>query len=314
VVGIRLRIVLWGLPLVLVSLFCVAQAEDKNINLQVRRWIGDLADRKFSVRQTAHENLIELGKPAFPQLEKIIKAGTAEQRYRAREIIRFVHWKSLHAGFLALSKQKDEQLDLEEAMVLISLIVDPQAEREPIKRQLDAMSRDVRAHLGKDIDPMQAEPQVVVDALVSVLKDKYKLAGALTNYDHPDNSSLDRVLQSKKGLPILLSHIAVAVADRLKVPVVGIPVPGRYMIKYDGSRAPEGHPRDDIIIDPFGNWQTLSPEEVNELIPGFDPESDLGPGARREIVIRMLRNLASDYEAVGQADKATRTLKCLDLL
>ena len=86
------------------------------------------------------------------------------------------------------------------------------------------------------------------------------------------------------------------------------------MIKYDGSRAPEGHPRDDIIIAPFGDWQKLSAEEVDELVPGFDPESDLGPGSRREIVIRMLRNLASDYEAVGQADKATRTLKCLDLL
>jgi len=313
VVGIRLRIVQWGLPVVLVSLFCVAQAEDKNVNLQVRRWIADLADRKFSVRQTAHENLIELGKPAFPQLEKIIKSGTAEQRYRAREIIRFVHWKSLHSGFLALSKQKDEQLDLEEAMWLISMIVDPQVEREPLKRQLDQMAKDVRARLGNDIDPAGAEPRVVVDALVSVLKDKYKLAGALTNYDHPDNSSLDRVLQSKKGLPILLSHIAVAVTDRLKVPVVGIPVPGRYMIKYDGSRAPEGRPRDDIIIDPFGDWQTLSAEEIDELVPGFNPESDLGPGARREIVIRMLRNLASDYEATGQPGKATETVKLLQL-
>ena len=312
-VGIRLRIVQWGLPVVIVSLFCVARAEDKNIDARVRQWIADLADRKFSVRQTAHENLIELGKPAFPQLEQILKSGTAEQRYRAREIIRFVHWKSLHTGFLALSTQKDEQLDLEEAMLLISLIVDPQVEREPIKRQLDAISRDVRARLGNDIDPARAEPQVVVDALVSMLKDKYKLAGAMTNYDHPDNSSLDRVLQSKKGLPILLSHIAVAIADRLKVPVVGIPVPGRYMIKYDGSRAPEGHPRDDIIIDPFGDWQILSAEEVDQLVPGFNPESDLGPGTRREIVIRMLRNLASDYEAVGQPGKATEAVKLLQL-
>jgi regulator of sirC expression with transglutaminase-like and TPR domain len=313
VVGIRLRIVQWGLPVVLVSLFCVAQAEDKDVNLQVRQWIADLADRKFSVRQTAHENLIELGKPAFPQLERIIKSGTAEQRYRAREIIRFVHWKSLHSGFLALARQKDEQLDLEEAMWLISLIVDPQVEREPLQKQFDLMAKDVRAHLGKDIDPVQAEPRVVVDALVSVLRDKYQLAGAHTNYDHPDNSSLDRVLQSKKGLPILLSHIAVAVADRLKVPVIGIPVPGRYMIKYDGSRAPEGHPRDDIIIDPFGDWKILSGEEVDELVPGFNPESDLAPGSRREIVIRMLRNLASDYEATGQPGKATEAVKLLQL-
>ena len=42
-------------------------------------------------------------------------------------------------------------------------------------------------------------------------------------------------------------------------------------------------------------------------------KSELGPGARREIVIRMLRNLASDYEATGQPGKATEAVKLLQL-
>ncbi|MFP6648043.1 MAG: transglutaminase family protein, partial [Pirellulaceae bacterium] len=118
-------------------------------------------------------------------------------------------------------------------------------------------------------------------------------------------------LSKKKGLPILLSHIAVSVAERLKVPIVGIPLAGRYMIKYDGARAPAGSPADDIIIDPFGDWQILTQERVRELVPSFDPESDLMPSSRHEVISRMLRNLAADFEATGQQEKAAETMKLL---
>ena len=48
------------------------------------------------------------------------------------------------------------------------------------------------------------------------------------------------MIARRKGLPILLSEIAVAVARRLELPVVGLGIPGRYMIKYEGRRAPAG--------------------------------------------------------------------------
>jgi regulator of sirC expression with transglutaminase-like and TPR domain len=311
--GIHSRFIQLGLPLLLASLISVASADDKNIDAQVRQWIIDLGDKKFVIRQAAYEQLTELGKPAFPQLKRIARSGTPEQRYRAREIIRLVEWRTLYKGFLALSKQPDDEMDLDEAMWLISLIVDSRVEREPLGRQLDDMAKRVRARLGKKVDPAKVEPRVVVDVLIAVLKDEYKLAGAFVNYNHPDNSSLDRVLSSKKGLPILLSHIAVSIADRLEIPVVGIPTAGRYMIKYDGSRAPEGSPDDDIIIDPFGNWQILTHDGVRELIPGFDPETDLVPSSRRATIVRMLRNLASDFSDVQQPEKAALTEKCLQL-
>lgn len=306
---LHLRMVLWGLPLLLASVFCLASADEKDVDARVRQWISDLGHRRFVVRQTAYEHLVKLGKPAFPQLEQIAKTGTSEQRYRAREIIRFVHWRTLHSGLVALSRQKDEELDLEEGMWLISLIVDPQVQREPLERQLDQMAKDVRARLGTQVDPARAEPGGAVDALVAVLKDKYQLAGAHSNYDHPDNSSLDRVLSKKKGLPIVLSHIAVSVANRLKLPIVGCPLPGRYMIKYDGARAADGFSKDDIIIDPFGDWKILTREGILEVIPRFDPESGLVPSSRHEVISRMLRNLAADFEATGQQEKAAETMK-----
>lgn len=311
--GIGLRIGRWGPPAFLAAVLGVAFADDRGNDPRVRQWIGDLNHKKFVVRQAAHRHLQELGKPALPQLLRIAKAGTPEQRHRAREIVRVFQWRALYTGFRELSQRPSDQMDLDDAMWLISLIVDPQVERQPLLRQLDEMAQRVRARLGKDVDPAKAKPRVVVDVLLAVLKDEYKLTGALANYDHPNNSSLDRVLSSKKGLPILLSHVAVSIADRLKVPIVGLGMPGRYMIKYDGSRAPAGFPRDDIIIDPFGGWQILTPDGVRQLIPSFIPRTHLVPSTRHDTINRMLRNLISDFQTVKQPAKAALTMKCLQL-
>ena len=311
--GLGSKIVQLGLPLLIAILACATIADDSDLDARVKQWIVDLGHKKFAVRQTAHEHLAEVGKPAFTQLEKIARSGSTEQRYRARAIIRYVNWHTLYTGFLEVSQQEDDKMDLDKAMWLMSLLVDPKVERAPLQRQLDKIAQDVRVRLGKQVDPAKAEPRIVVDALIAVLKDKYKLAGAQTNYDHPDNSSLDRVLSSKKGLPILLSHIAVSVADRLQVPIVGIPMPGRYMIKYDGARAPEGFSADDIIINPFDDWQILSQDGVRAIIPGFDPATHLVPSTRRATIDRMLRNLASDFAVLQQSDRATQAMKLLEL-
>ena len=67
---LHLRMVLWGLPLLLASVFCLASADEKDVDARVRQWISDLGHRRFVVRQTAYEHLVKLGKPAFPQLEQ----------------------------------------------------------------------------------------------------------------------------------------------------------------------------------------------------------------------------------------------------
>ncbi len=311
--GLSSKIVQLGLPLLIAMLACATIADDSDLDARVKQWIVDLGHKKFAVRQTAHEHLVEVGTPAFTQLEKIARSGSTEQRYRARAIIRYVNWHTLYTGFLEVSQQEDDKMDLDKVMWLMSLLVDPKVERAPLQRQLDKIAQDVRVRLGKQVDPAKAEPRIVVDALIAVLKDKYKLAGAQTNYDHPDNSSLDRVLSSNKGLPILLSHIAVSVADRLQIPIVGIPIPGRYMIKYDGARAPEGFSADDIIINPFDDWQILSQDGVRAIIPGFDPATHLIPSTRRATIDRMLRNLASDFAVLQQSDRATQAMKLLEL-
>ncbi len=146
--------------------------------------------------------------------------------------------------------------------------------------------------------------KISLTALIVVLRDDFKLSGNVIDYNNPNNSSLQCVLDTRQGLPILISHVAVSVAQRLEVPIVGLSIPGRYMIKYDGSRTPLGHPSEDIIIDPFGNWRIVSPADIKNMIRFFDPERHLVPSSHRDSLTRMLRNLVPDLQGAGETEKA----------
>jgi regulator of sirC expression with transglutaminase-like and TPR domain len=142
-----------------------------------------------------------------------------------------------------------------------------------------------------------------------------KFAGNTEDYSNPDNSSLEKVLATRKGLPITLSRIVVLVARRLDVPIVGVPASGRYIVKYDGSRAPVGFGKDDIYFHPFEGGKVLSREDRRMLFPSHDPDVMVPPDNNREALTRMLRNLTSHLdhnpERAAQLTRANEMLLML---
>ncbi|MFQ5732282.1 MAG: transglutaminase family protein [Planctomycetaceae bacterium] len=269
----------------------------------IRRLIRELDSDRYARRQAATTGLTNIGEPALPLLKKAIKSPSPEVRYRAKVVIHRVLYGDIAKRFAQLAAaRKDGDIDLEEGMWLIARIVDGPVKKRDLDRKLDELAAGVRkrlqSQLGKDVDPAKAPADKAIAAIRHVLFASEKFTGATERYDHPANSSLHHVLKTRKGLPILLSHVVVAVARRLKVPIVGIGISGRYMCKYDGSRAPGG-PVADVIIDPFGAGRILSAAEFRKEM-GFVP--DLKPDGHRSALDRMLRNLASDYDHVGNGE------------
>ena len=66
-----------------------------------------------------------------------------------------------------------------------------------------------------------------VEALRTVLGRREGFLGDVEDYDHPDNSMLDLVLERKRGLPILLSVLWIEVGRRVGIPIRGVGLPGR---------------------------------------------------------------------------------------
>lgn len=277
--------------------------------------IDRLAAEDFAIRKRAHEALLLLGEPAVTSLKQASKSDSPERRKRARLLLVQIRERWFTKAFTKLASQPEEEMDLEHGMYLIARFVDASVRKDEIYKTLDALVEKVRQKFGKGKKPGEQPPERVIEVLIEVLSDEFGLSGDhnLDTYDHPLNSSIHHALTKKKGLPIILSEITAAVARRLDVPVVGIPIPGRYMFKYDGSQAPKGHPKDDIIVDPHGGWGRVSFAELRHF-PLFQENVHLEPASVRLVVIRMLTNLQHDLRFVGRLEDSERVGKWVEVM
>lgn len=263
---------------------------------EIKHLIRELDSESFALRERASLRLRQMDERVVPFLEEAAVTNSPEVRMRIGAILKVTRLDPLEA-FCALP---DDKLDDELGMIFIAQILNPKVKKEDVARQLDDIAVKVRAQLadklGKDFKPTSLDPQVAVAALRKVIFEDLKFTGNKDDYDNPDNCSLERVLATRKGLPITLSRLVVLVARRVEIPIVGIPASGRYIVKYDGSQAPKGFPQNDIYFHPFEDGKLLSREDRLMLFPSHDPDLMVPPDNNRAMLTRALRNLTSDLD------------------
>ncbi len=166
----------------------------------------------------------------------------------------------------------------------------------PHRLQLDrACALMAAAFTGVD---RTAEVESELDRLAAMVDDsslrgvlaalRGRLTGDREHYYDPRNSFVDAVLERGVGLPITLSVVAMEVGRRAGVPVVGIGLPGHFLVR-DGGHDVYGDPfHDGALYDRSGlvaAWHRLVGDQ-----PPFD-ELYLLPVSERTLLIRMLNNL-----------------------
>lgn len=124
-------------------------------------------------------------------------------------------------------------------------------------------------------------------------------AGNVNDYYDAENSYLNSVLRTRRGIPISLAVLWLELAQGLGLHARGVAFPGHFMVK---ALLPRGQ----VLIDPF-TGESLSREELLERLAPFQPggsegaEPPLGlylqAAQPREIIARMLRNLKEVHRA-----------------
>jgi regulator of sirC expression with transglutaminase-like and TPR domain len=133
-------------------------------------------------------------------------------------------------------------------------------------------------------------------------------SGNADDYYDPRNSYLNQVLERRRGIPISLAVVLMALGRRLDLDIEGIGFPGHFLVRVGG---PDG-----LFVDPFNEGRILEREDLEHLAERFLPEvgiegAQLSPVGPRTIAVRTLFNLQQIYER--RADHA-RALVCCDRL
>ncbi len=136
-------------------------------------------------------------------------------------------------------------------------------------------------------------PHAGIEALREVLAVRHGFAGDSQRYDHPYNSMLDLVLERRRGLPILLSVLYLATAQRAGIALCGVGLPGHYVVGDLRASPP-------VLIDPFAGGAPVVAELPREV----------RAWSAHETALRILNNLVAAYDR--RAD-LTRTIHAAEL-
>ncbi|TLZ53441.1 MAG: tetratricopeptide repeat protein [Methanobacteriota archaeon] len=212
-----------------------------------------------------------------------------------------VEGRTLAASYpelVALTLQRDEDIDLGRAALLLARSAYPGLAVEPYLAKLDAIAATVSERLGTDHDA-----RTVAADISRQLYEVEGFHGNERDYYDPRNSYLNEVIDRKLGIPITLSVIHLEVARRVALPAFGVGLPGHFLVKVP---APGG----ELLIDPFEGGRVITPADCQERLDrvyGGLVRLDarmLLPVSKKMILVRILNNLKTTYMTRSDFDRA----------
>jgi len=196
--------------------------------------------------------------------------------------------------YFASLVQSDAHFPLLEAAVCLAQDEYPDLDVQQLLSDVDQLQARLKRRLPADASALQK-----LRLLNQFFFRDLGFGGNLNNYYDPENSYLNAVLKTRRGVPISLAVLWLELASGLGLNARGVAFPGHFMVKVN-------LPKGQVVIDPF-TGQSLSREELSERLEPFrqrrlgggdgDSEYDtplglyLQSAPPRDIISRMLHNL-----------------------
>lgn len=223
------------------------------------------------------------------------------ERHAARvpliPIIAFApHLKTMLEDINHLGLIDEDDILLDEAALTLALPDHPGVDLAPYHDLLYALETRLD-RVGGDADTAAER----ADALAAVLADEFGFAGDTDSYDDPANADMFRVLDRRRGLPVSLSILWVAMARRLGWTAHVLDMPGHVLVVVGAEASP-------VIVDPFAGGIRVGAERLAALVEAAASTgravTHVAAMPNRAVLVRLLQNQASRAEQAGRGRRA----------
>lgn len=269
---------------------------------EIRALIHLLGDDDIKTAQVARKTLIDARSQAESYLEEARTSTDPHVRTRVYSILERLRLDELGKRFDRFCEMPSAWIDLEEGAFLIAEAGYPSLNRAHYRSMLDDMAQDFK----RNNDRGMGRGRELIEAFNQYFFENLGFAGNEDGYYDPDNSFINQVLDRRLGIPISLSAVYLLIARRLRIPVVGIGMPGHFLLQYNDS----------LFIDPFHKGRLLNRGECVQFLMnngfGFHP-AYLSPTPTRFMLVRMLTNLIQIY-STQDPDRADSLTSFRDML
>lgn len=269
---------------------------------EIKALIHLLGDDDIKTAQIARQRLIESRQEAQPFLEDARTSLDPHVRTRVYSILERLRLDELGERFRHFAAMPSAWIDLEEGAFLIAESGYPTINRQHYRDMLDSMAQTFKERM----EEQGLKGRELIEALNHYFFEELGFTGNRDTYYDADNSYLNQVLDRRLGIPISLSLVYLLIARRLRIPVVGISMPGHFLLQYNDS----------LFIDAFEKGQLLNRGECVQFLMtngfGFHP-AYLSPTPTRFMLVRMLTNLIQIY-STQDPDRADSLSAFRDML
>jgi regulator of sirC expression with transglutaminase-like and TPR domain len=190
----------------------------------------------------------------------------------------------------------EDAIALDHAALELAALDHPDADMASYASVLAAMAADLITR-GRTLRSHSARATL----LSRIIAGEAGLKGDSLTYDDPANADLIATLERKRGLPITLSLIYVALARRAGWPADALDTPGHVVVRIGADAG-------SVMIDAFNGGARLSPGGFTTLFAQLmrrkaaaDP---VFPLSNRAALVRLLMNQATRAQRAGNLSRA----------
>ena len=196
---------------------------------------------------------------------------------------------------LAIGLLDDADIALDLAALELAAADRPGRRLDDALVMLDALTVRLRAKAAGNLAVARAA------ALVALLADAEGFTGDREDYDAPANADFLSLLERRRGLPITLALLYVALARRLGWQADVLGVPGHVLVALESAGS-------QLILDPFADGRVVPAGELEAIIARALgrrvslAREHVAPLSNRDALVRLLMNPAT--RAARQGDEA----------
>jgi len=269
---------------------------------EVKALISLLDDSDKEVFSHIEGKLISLGSEVIPFLEDAWShAFDAVLQQRIEAIVRRIQFENLLEDLkLWIHTNEDNLFD---GALLLARYQYPDLDQIRIQESLNQIKKEIWLEINENLTALE-----IINILNHIFFTTHNFSGNTTNYHAPQNSFINIVLESKKGNPLTLGIVYLTLAQMLGLPIYGINLPEHFVLAYCGIDDNEQIDKKNVLfyINPFSKGTVFGKSDIDVFVNRLNltPQDNYYyPCSNKEMILRMIRNLANSYQKLGDIDK-----------
>lgn len=259
--------------------------------------ISLLDDPDKEIFHEIEHKLITCGPDVVPILEKSWEESFDPlAQTRIENIIHKIQFDQIKNDLQLWQLNNSE--DLLEGLLILNRYQYPNMSEEQVYYQIAELRSNIWMNMMYEMSPIEK-----VKLLNNVIFHEFGLSGNTSNYHDPQNSFINKVLETKKGNPISLACIYALIAQKLDLPIYGVNLPKHFILAYMDEESPH---KVLFYINVFNRGQIMREDDIFAFLRQLNlpvSEEYTMPCDHIAVLKRVLRNLISAYEHLDNVSK-----------